>query len=144
MKRFSDESSPDEYSDYRQQRFKRLSSGSDSEKEKPLSSSFWPVQPFSKFCGKFPYFRQPSEIGTFSHDENHQFVHDSSALKCYCPPPNERDLEFDLTIGYDNCIEKDEDQKEYLDDLLKWVQLNRDKFKLVGQPQTNRYIYILS
>jgi len=94
----------------------------------------WMVHPFNKFNGPFPHFRQPVEIGNFSHDETRQFVHDCSQLKYFSPPVNVQNAEIDLTAGYRNFIKKDDSKSEYIDDLLKWVLLNRHKFRIEGQP----------
>lgn len=77
----------------------------------------------------FPYFRKPSEVGSFSQDCKRTFHHDRRQLKYYVKPA-EADPRFDLGEGYRSFIRKDESVKEYLDDLLKWVILNKDKFVL--------------
>lgn len=77
----------------------------------------------------FPYFRKPSEVGSFSQDCKRTFHHDRRQLKYYVKPAA-ADPCFDLGEGYRSFIRKDESVKEYLDDLLKWVILNEDKFVL--------------
>lgn len=39
-------------------------------------------------------------------------------------------VRLDLIKGYYNFIEKDEIFKEYINDILKWINCNRDKFLL--------------
>lgn len=88
-----------------------------------------PVAVF-KGDGKFPYFRQPTEIGSLSLDIKRNFHNDRSMLKHYVPPNDIHKVRFDLTKGYHNFIEKDETFKEYINDILKWINCNRDKFLL--------------
>ncbi len=90
------------------------------------------VQPISKFQGKFPFFRQPSEVGSFCYDADRIFVHDRCQLRYYVSPPNPDNTSFDLRSGYNIFIQKDETLKCYLNNLLKWVQLNREKFTVSG------------
>lgn len=88
-----------------------------------------PVAVF-KGDGNFPYFRQPTEIGSLSLDIKRNFHNDRSMLKHYVPPNDIHKVRFDLTKGYHNFIEKDETFKEYINDILKWINCNRDKFLL--------------
>ncbi|XP_070580799.1 decapping and exoribonuclease protein-like [Ptychodera flava] len=79
---------------------------------------------------RFPYFRKPAEIGHFSIDANRAFFNDDRQLKYYFPPKDPRRIDFDLRKGYDIFIKKNEDHKDRLDLLLKWILANRDKFEL--------------
>lgn len=80
----------------------------------------WPV---SRFDRKFPYFRLPSELGSFSLDASRDYVDSRSHLRVYCPP-SDRNISWDLSRGYNVFIQRDESKKEYIDHLLKWVQLH--------------------
>ena len=87
------------------------------------------TQPLSAFDSKFPYYRQPQEIGFFSQDKNRLFSPDNSQLKRFFPAVTYHNVSFDLTNGYHSFIKRDEEVKEYLDDLLKWVVLNPKPFQ---------------
>lgn len=92
--------------------------------------SIFQVFPTDRFCLKFPFFRQPLEIGSFSLNAERNFQNDRSELKYYIEPPNCKRVNFDLRLGYKSMIRKNDDIKEYLDDLLRWISLSRDKFVL--------------
>jgi len=77
---------------------------------------------------KFPFFRQPQEIGFFSLDEARVQQDDRSQLKDYFPPKNSEHCKFDLRYGYDKMIKRDEQVKEYIDNLLHWIMNHKDKF----------------
>ena len=81
------------------------------------------------FEGNFPYFRQPREISSFSLDSQREFHHDRSHLRLYAPPDNLRNVSFNLRDGYNCFIKRDETKKEHLDELLKCILLNVDKFQ---------------
>ncbi|XP_062585389.1 decapping and exoribonuclease protein-like [Saccostrea cucullata] len=83
-----------------------------------------------KGTGNFPFFRQPTEIGCLSLDIKRNFHNDRSQLKCYVEPRDIESVNFDLRKGYDNFIEKDEHSEEYINDILKWICCNRQKFLL--------------
>ncbi|XP_046579126.1 decapping and exoribonuclease protein-like [Haliotis rubra] len=87
--------------------------------------------PGNQFNKAFPFFRIPEEYGYFSQDCDRQFRSDKSQLRFYVPPANMNRVKYDLTHGYSNLIRKDENKKEYLDDLLKWVVENKMKFQIV-------------
>lgn len=46
-----------------------------------------------------------------------------SQLRVYCPP-RVINPAWDLSRGYDVFIQRDESKKEYMDHLLKWIQLH--------------------
>jgi len=79
----------------------------------------WPV---SRFDQKFPHFRLPSELGSFSLDASRDYVDSRSHLRVYCPP-SDGNISWDLSHGYNVFIQRDESKKEYIDHLLNWVQL---------------------
>jgi hypothetical protein len=83
-----------------------------------------------KGAGTFPYFRQPSEIGHLSLDIRRNFYNDRSQLKHYIRPRDVNNVRFDLTKGYHNFIQKDENSEEYINDILRWICCNREKFLL--------------
>lgn len=81
----------------------------------------------SLYTETLPSFRQPVEIGYFSLDIERKFLDDNHQLKYFHPPHS---INFDLTVGYQEYVEKDDDIKENLDHLLMWVDKHRDKFEL--------------
>jgi hypothetical protein len=85
------------------------------------------VTPVSRFNGKFPDFRRPLELGSFSLDADRAYVNDRSQLRAFRPPPNDRNsgVRWDLRSGYNSFIKRDESIKEYLDHLLEWIQTNK-------------------
>ena len=83
----------------------------------------------SEFVGRFPYFRQPREIASFSLDKKRTFHYDRSHLKVYVAPPSARNVAFDLRVGYGCFIKRDEMKKEYLDELLRCILLSSEKFR---------------
>ena len=87
-----------------------------------------------KYDKPFPYFRKPSEVGSFSQDQNRTFHHDRRQLRCYIKPAA-ADPCFDLGQGYRSWIRKDESVKEYLDDMLRWVMMNKEKFVLQSEKE---------
>ncbi|XP_046351572.2 decapping and exoribonuclease protein-like [Haliotis rufescens] len=89
------------------------------------------TQPRDQLFNKaFPFFRIPEEYGYFSQDSRRQFRSDRSQIRFYVPPANINRVNYDLTHGWSNFIRKDEDKKEYLDDLIKWVVENKMKFQI--------------
>lgn len=83
-----------------------------------------------KYDKSFPYFRQPTEVGSFSLDEQRIFHHNRSQLKNYHPPRNVECCQFDLNHGYSQMIKKDESVKEKIDNMLKWIMENKDRFTI--------------
>ncbi|KAI0242431.1 Decapping and exoribonuclease protein [Lamellibrachia satsuma] len=51
----------------------------------------------------------------------------------YAPPSDNEYVSFDLRDGYHKFIKKDDSIKENLDDLLKWILLNKSKFLVQNQ-----------
>lgn len=92
-----------------------------------------PVTPINKYARDFPFFRQPVEFGFFSLDGERQFQDDDSMLRYFKHPGETYDLEFDLTKGYENRVEKDDDVKERLTHLLTWIKKHRRRFQLSNQ-----------
>jgi len=86
------------------------------------------VWPITRFDREFPYFRLPSELGSFSLDGSREYVDSRSQLRVYSPP-SEGNVAWDVSHGYNVFIQRDENKNEYLDHLLKWIQLyRRSKF----------------
>jgi len=81
----------------------------------------WPV---ARFDREFPYFRLPSELGSFSLDGSRKFVDSRSHLRVYSPP-GDGNIAWDLSHGYDVFVQRDESKKEYIDHLLQWIELHR-------------------
>ena len=103
-------------------------------RRKGLSFRIYPKTTFDK---RTPIFRKPNEIGSYSLDENRCFKHDKRNMKYYIAPINPSEVEFDLTVGYKNMIRKDEHKKEYLDNILHWILLNKSKFQLQNEVDAN-------
>ena len=82
----------------------------------------------------FPYFRKPLEIGSFSQDKNRTFQHDRRQLRFYIKPVAS-DPSFDLRRGYTSLVRKDDSVKEYLDDMLRWIMMNKVKFALQSEKE---------
>lgn len=51
----------------------------------------------------------------------------------YVPPEDIDDVSFDLREGYNTFIKKDDSVKDKLDDMLKWVLLNKTQFLIQNQ-----------
>ena len=85
----------------------------------------------------FPYFRPPKEIGVFSHNSERQFCHNNSQRKYFSPPREWDGVEFNLDEGIDCFRQKDDSIKEYIDDLLKWVMVNKQKFAVASNNENN-------
>ena len=96
------------------------------------------VDPVTQFSGSFPFFREPKEIGSFSHDSERKFVHTSEQLRYFAPPSNYDDVHFDLSRGYKDANLRDDSIKEYLDSLLRWILLNKNKFQLPDTKNTEK------
>ncbi|XP_067673650.1 decapping and exoribonuclease protein-like isoform X2 [Haliotis asinina] len=96
-----------------------------------LQVSKFQTEPRDQFNKAFPFFRIPEEYGYFSQDCGRQFCSDKSQMRFYVPPASMNRVKYDLTRGYSNLIRKDENKKEYLDDLLKWVVENKKKFQVI-------------
>ncbi|KAG8187164.1 hypothetical protein JTE90_020039 [Oedothorax gibbosus] len=78
------------------------------------------------YDGRFPNFRKPSEIGSFSLDFERKFHNDNRQLKYIKIPRHLTDLHFDLNVGYHDAIRKDFGKKEKIDILLQWILHNQD------------------
>jgi len=130
---------------------KRLSESDDSspvvDKEKKLDIVRAPVADPQTYDKKFPFFRRPRIIGSFSVDESRQYVYDRSQMRFFCPEKlknsnqagsSYKRVNWDLNEGYEKVIHKDESFKkdEGLSMMLKWITGNRSAFEIVN-PKTN-------
>lgn len=108
--------------------------------EKPEVAQPWPKLPRSAlslrtepslYSGAFPFYRRPSELGCFSLDAQRQYHGDARALRYYSPPPaNGPGPDFDLRDGYpDRYQPRDEEVRERLDHLLRWVLEHRNQLE---------------
>lgn len=89
-----------------------------------------------KYDFKFPFFRQPKEIGFLSLDINRKFSCDKSQLKYYVKPQDMNTVSLDLKKGYAEMIRKDDNTKEYLNDILLWIKSNLEKFSIPSSADT--------
>ena len=69
------------------------------------------------FYRAYPAFRQPSEIGFFSFNENGDMILDRSGLRYYSQPSR---LGLDLTVGYSDFKPK-LNQTPDLRNILTWI-----------------------
>lgn len=92
-----------------------------------------PAEP-ALYDGPFPFYRQPAELGRFSLDAERRYHPDARQLRYFAPPPADRpDPPFDLRHGYrDRYVRRDEDQREGLEHLLRWVAGQRDRLRAEG------------
>lgn len=95
----------------------------------PVCHSFKTCQRH-RFDRNPPALRKPKEIGCYSVDKNRCFKHDKSTMKYFINPKNPEHVKFDLTDGYKKMIRKDETKKEFIDNILHWIVLNKEKFQL--------------
>ncbi|KAK3846263.1 MAG: RAI1 like PD-XK nuclease-domain-containing protein [Linnemannia gamsii] len=86
------------------------------QQQETFSENQFPVHPLDRFKVKCAPFRQPIEIGSFSYDEQRNFIMDDSQLKYYFPPdltkPN------NLSANYEKYISRDLTVDEHIDALL--------------------------
>lgn len=134
---------------YRDERQDTSQGSSLSKRQKVSSFDVWPRNRFER---AFPKYEPPREIGKFSLNEQRIFVHDASRLRYFYNPEkrlhhqksdgstsgkpedakkaNENvksTLSLNLRDGYKIFIERDESVKEHIDDLLRWILLNKAK-----------------
>lgn|SRR6218665_15543 len=126
-------------------------------KRQKLSFDVWPRNRFER---AFPKYDPPREIGKFSLNEQRVFVHDASQLRYFHNPENKLShqksdestsgkredvkranektkstLSLNLRDGYEIFIERDSNVKEHIDDLLRWILLNKTK---IAETSTDR------
>lgn len=76
----------------------------------------------------FPLYRQPVEVGSFSLDAQRRFFNDRRQMRYYVEP--DKSPNFDLKDGYrDRYIRRDENVKEKLDHILRWILANKGTLK---------------
>eukprot|EP00112_Aurelia_sp_Birch-Aquarium-sp1_P006368 Seg1704.5_Seg1704.6 transcript_id=Seg1704.5_Seg1704.6/GoldUCD/mRNA.D3Y31 product="Decapping and exoribonuclease protein" protein_id=Seg1704.5_Seg1704.6/GoldUCD/D3Y31 len=88
-----------------------------------------------RFNKKFPYFRQPTEIGALSVDIKRVFHDSRDKLREYVPPSS-TPIKFDLKRGFDTFVARDEDVPERLDHMLQWINLHRNVFRLPTEEES--------
>ncbi|XP_075042658.1 decapping and exoribonuclease protein [Mixophyes fleayi] len=84
----------------------------------------------SLYQGPFPFFRLPSQVGSFSLDENRCYHGDARRLRYFRPPAgldgNGASLGWDVMEGFDDrYVRRNEDEKEGLLHILTWLKDNR-------------------
>jgi len=75
--------------------------------------------------------RKPAEVGRFSLDQSREFHHDRSSMHCFTSPTNQKNFpHLDLNDGYgtERFIKRNDDVKEGLDNMLKWMLCNKSRF----------------
>lgn len=76
----------------------------------------------------FPLYKQPVEVGCFSLDSQRRFFNDSRQMRYFVEP--DRSPNFDLKDGYrERYVKRDENVKEKLDHILRWIVANRSTVK---------------
>ncbi|KAF9101802.1 hypothetical protein BGX29_005244 [Mortierella sp. GBA35] len=109
--------------------------------QETFAENQFPVQPLDRFKVNCAPFRQPIEIGSFSYDEQRNFIMDDSQLKYYFPPdltkPN------NLSVNYEKYVSRDCMVDEHIDALLDALigirdreQQHRDQDEKQGQTTT--------
>lgn len=85
----------------------------------------------------FPLYKQPVEVGCFSLDSQRRFFNDDRQMRFYVEP--DKSPNFDLRDGYkDRYVKRDENVKERLDHILKWIITNMSKLKSKGTANSSR------
>uniref|UniRef100_A0A3P9J385 Decapping nuclease n=1 Tax=Oryzias latipes TaxID=8090 RepID=A0A3P9J385_ORYLA len=85
----------------------------------------------------FPLYRQPVEVGCFSLDCQRRFFNDGRQMRYYVEP--DKNPNFDLKDGYkDRYIRRDENVKEKLDHILRWILANKETLKSKGTADSSR------
>lgn len=93
--------------------------------------------------------RKPAEVGRFSLDESRNFFHDRRQLSCFinpleidtksdCYQQPTKVLDFNEGFMSERHIEKDDDIKEHLDNLLKWLKYNKQRFASLNSSNDQR------
>ena len=96
-------------------------------------SCLFEILPINQFEGSFPYFRQPTEVGHFSLDSDRQYHDNATKLRHLKIVKDGIGISLDLRNGYKEFVERNEDDPERLDHLLKWITLHLDRFRLPGE-----------
>ncbi|KAG9470367.1 hypothetical protein GDO78_018019 [Eleutherodactylus coqui] len=97
----------------------------------------------SFYQGSFPFYRLPSELGSFSLDEKRCYHNDARRLRYLSPPPGmdrgEASLGWDLMDGFeDRYVCRNEDDKEGLLHILTWVKENKGLLRGNGRSASDR------
>jgi hypothetical protein len=86
----------------------------------------------SSAVGKFPSYNKPHVIGYFSLDSESNYCGDLRQLK-YIHFPVNSSVKFNLDLGREHEIKKDDNYDEKLDNLLRWLLENSN--------DGNRYVF---
>ncbi|XP_063794184.1 decapping and exoribonuclease protein [Pseudophryne corroboree] len=97
----------------------------------------------SLYHGPFPFFRLPSEVGSFSLDEKRCYHGDARRLRYFRPPPGTdwdgASLSWDVMEGFENhYVRRNEDEKEGLLHLLTWLKENRGLLEATTRGDSKR------
>ena len=85
--------------------------------------------------------RKPVEIGRFSLDSRREFHHDRSQMSCIAVHMlmNKISEKIDLNDGYeDRYIQRDEEVKNRLNNLLRWMLANKNRFVVLHSKPKER------
>ncbi|KAM4019566.1 decapping and exoribonuclease protein isoform 2-T2 [Anomaloglossus baeobatrachus] len=96
----------------------------------------------SFYQGSFPFYRLPSELGSFSLDEKRCYHGDARRLRFLSLPAGMESGAaspgWDVMDGFeDRYVQRDEDEKEGLLHILTWVKENRERLRGNG-PESKR------
>jgi hypothetical protein len=86
----------------------------------------------SAAVGTFPSYNKPHVIGCFSLDSESNYSGDFRLLK-YIRFPANSDVKFNLDLGREHALRKDDNYDEKLDNLLRWM--------LENSVDGNRYVF---
>lgn len=120
---------------------------STSEKHQKVEVIKAPIADANAYDKKFPFFRRPRIIGSFSLDGSRKFVADRSQMRFFCPEKlknsaqagsSYKRVQWNLNEGYDKVIHKDQNFKkdEGISCMLKWILQNKNAFEVID-PRTN-------
>ncbi|XP_022648592.1 decapping and exoribonuclease protein-like isoform X1 [Varroa jacobsoni] len=73
--------------------------------------------------------REPVELGNFSLIGDRNYVHDTRKMAYLIEPPQDQRLDWDLNEAFDDRIPKNHSLSEKLDNLLRWICDNVEKFR---------------
>ncbi|CAO3621899.1 unnamed protein product [Cunninghamella blakesleeana] len=96
---------------------------SENKKQRSISHQF-PVYNINRYRGSSPVYKKPVEINSYSIDGNRHVWFDNRELKYYYPATG-----TDLSIGYDQFIQRNDTILEHLDTLLDALTDTRKKTK---------------
>lgn len=83
----------------------------------PATHIYLPLPP-QRPRGAAPEYRKPTLISTYSHQPDRSIKHDDSSMAYYRQAP----VAVDLNYGFDDRIEREEDENEHLDGICESLQ----------------------